>query len=43
MTAPGPRVMRLLDLAGVTHSLRILPCGQLWPVEADAQTCFVLS
>jgi anti-anti-sigma factor len=37
-----PRVLRLLDLAGVRESLRILPDGGLWPAEADPQHCHVV-
>ena len=42
LAAPRPRVMRLLDLAGVMHTLRILPRGDLWPAEAEARRCHVL-
>jgi anti-anti-sigma factor len=42
LTAPQPRVMRLLELTGVRPTLRILPIGDLWPTEADARRCHVL-
>lgn len=37
-----PLVRRLLDLAGVTATLRILPATELWPAEADPLRCHVL-
>jgi anti-anti-sigma factor len=37
-----PRVRQLLDLAGVTDTLRILPTAQLWPAEADPLLCHVV-
>jgi hypothetical protein len=37
-----PRVRRLLDLAGVTSSLRILPAADAWPSEADPRHCHVV-
>lgn len=37
-----PRVLRLLDVAGVAASLRILPAAELWPTEADPLRCHVI-
>jgi anti-sigma B factor antagonist len=37
-----PRVLRLLEVAGVAASLRILPATDLWPTEADPQRCHVV-
>ena len=41
LTEPGPRVRRLLALAGVTQTLRILPGTDRWPAEADPRRCHV--
>ena len=42
LRGPQPPILRLLDLTGLTGTLRILPAHSPWPAEADLLRCGVI-